>query len=344
MRVVIANFSRPTRTTLDFGSFWAQQDLPPPPAGRLSLFDQPADWGFHILALAVLLLDRGEVERAEFWNYDAKRSLRYHSTGVLKIDFSNHEDVRAYLDRHGPPDLFVNYGREGRDVLRLLEGRCFRVDVPCLRADSRQANADAECFLVDDERYLDERSMLYVPVVNPRVFRPETRPLERDFVYLASLYEGKRHDLLLDAVRASELTGHLHPVDGSRLDLSNTRLTTSDWGERDVVELLRTSRIAVYAGDYTSNPAAMWECVATGLPIVVNEQIQGGRHLVVPGVTGELAPPRRLRQVMESVLADRDRYRPAEYFAEHWDATVMLDRYLSFFAAHGWHRGARAAG
>ena len=37
---------------------------------------------------------------------------------------------------------------------------------------------------------------------------------------------------------------------------------------RHVVELLRSSRIAVYPGDTTSSPAAMWECVAAGLPIV----------------------------------------------------------------------------
>ena len=71
----------------------------------------------------------------------------------------------------------------------------------------------------------------------------------------------------------------------------------------------------------------MWECVAAGLPIVVNEDIVGGKHLVVPGVTGELAPPDRFREVMEEVLAERDSYRPREHFESEWD-TVAHDRGL----------------
>lgn len=345
MRIVVSNFSPPRRTELDFREFWATHSPPEPPVSRHSLFEQPADWGFHITALGVLLLDRAEAARVELWDFGAERSMRYHSTGVLWVRFSNLEDVRAYVERYGAPDLFVNYGREGRDVLRLLAGRSFRVHVPCLRASRlRRGNEGAECYLVDDERFLDRRSMLYVPVVNPRVFCPQPRPAARDFVYLASLYRGKRHDLLLDAVRGSALTGHLHPIDGSRLDLAGTRVTTSDWNECDVVELLRTSRIAVYPGDDTSNPAAMWECVATGLPIVVNKEIQGGKHLVVPGVTGELAPPRRFREVMEQVLERRESYRPHEHFVEHWDAATMLDRYLAFFAEMGWRPRVRRSG
>ena len=182
---------------------------------------------------------------------------------------------------------------------------------PALRSSlDRQENFGAECYLVDSEAYLDDRSMMYIPVVNTKNIFPVDCEKKRDFVYIAACYAGKRHDLLINAVRGTELTGHLHPVDGSKLDLADTHITTSHLNKNDVVELLRTSRIAVYPGDETSNPAAMWECVAAGLPIVVNENIKGGKHLVVPGIIGELASENNFLEAMRHVLVNRGSYRP----------------------------------
>jgi hypothetical protein len=178
--------------------------------------------------------------------------------------------------------------------------------------------------------------MMYIPVVNTNKIHPANCEKQRDFIYLAACYAGKRHDLLLNAVRGTELTGHLHPVDGTKLDLTNTHITTTNWNESHVVDLLRTSRIAVYPGDRTSSPAAMWECVAAGLPIVVNENINGGKHLVVSGVTGELASEKNFLETMRSVLANLHSYRPREYFMENWDTIPMLEKYVSFFKKMGW--------
>jgi hypothetical protein len=79
----------------------------------------------------------------------------------------------------------------------------------------------------------------------------------------------------------------------------------------------------------------MWECVAAGLPIVVNENILGGRHLVIPGTTGELASESSFRQAIDHVLANRDSYSPSECFQSHWNTFAMLDRYLEFFQTMG---------
>lgn len=341
MRVAIANFGRPVPQNLDFRAYWKRHVMPPR-GTRGALFDFPVDWGFHIFALGIHLLDQGIADSAEFWDYRPNRGTSYHSSGVLRVWFANEDDVAAYLDRYGDPDLFINHGRDGRPILDLLDQRCFRVHVPALRSeDERAGNSGAECYLVDSAEHLDDRSMIYVPVVNTRKIAPRDCEKQRDFIYLASLYPAKRHDLLLRAVRGTVLSGHLHPVDGSRLDLRDTRVTTSTLNERDVVELLTTSRIAVYPGDHTSNPAAMWECVAAGLPIVVNERIEGGKHLVVPGVTGELASEQDFRDVMRRVLARRHAYSPRKHFETHWDTTTMLDRYLQFFRAMGWKAGAR---
>jgi hypothetical protein len=316
----------------------------PSPRGSLSLFDQPAGWGFHILAIGVFLRDQGLADAVEFWDYSDLRATTYLANGVLRVTFYHEDDVVAYMDRYGAPDLFINYGRYGRPILERLAGRCFRVHVPCLRGGAdRDGNSGADCYLVDAEEDLDDRAMLYVPVVNTTAIAPRATPKQRDFVYLAAAYAGKRHDLILDAVRGTGLSGHFHPVPSGRLDLTGTGITTSDWDERNVVELLTSSRIAVYPGDDTSNPAAMWECVAADLPIVVNANIRGGRHLVVPGVTGELAAPEDFRDVILHVLANRDRYRPREHFLAHWDTRTMLHRYIAFFRRLGWSFAAEAS-
>jgi glycosyltransferase involved in cell wall biosynthesis len=338
VRIAISNFHDPVASELDFASLWEREEFPRR-GERLSLFEQPVDWGFHIYSIGVYLMDTGEADRVEFWDYQPERRLRYTPGGVLKMWFHNERDLACYLERYGYPDLYINHGRRGQSVLRLLEGRCFRVHVP---ADpwtpEKRPSFSAECFLVDNEEHLHDRSMVYTPVAHLRGIRPSDRPKERDFVYLAFLRPNKRHDIVVDAVRETELTGHFHPVDGSLLDLSGTKITTSNLHERDVVELLQTSRIAVYPGDRTTNPAAMWECVAAGLPIVVNADIDGGKHLVVPGVTGELATAETFGETMRRVLRDRDRYAPREWIEENWDTIPTIERYLDFFARMGWER------
>ncbi len=337
MRVVIANFRPPLAKPADFPEWWSSQTRPRKKDRYERLLDYSSGWGFHIFAIGLHMMDLGLADDVEFWDYGPSRRMAYHSSGVLKMVFHHAQDVHDYVDRTGPPDLFVNYGVVGHEILRSLEGRSFRVHVPCSRyALDRDDNHDAECFLVDDPRFLDDRSMLYVPVVNTRLVTPGRSPKTRDFIYLANIRPGKRHDILLDAVRGTALTGHLHPVKPGVLDLSGTSVTTSDWDERSPLDLLQSSRIAVYPGDRTSNPAALWECVAAGLPIVVNEEIAGGRHVVVPGVTGELASPAAFGEVMRSVLADRDRYTPRAYFETTWGTVQTLDSYLAFFRRMGW--------
>src|ERR1044071_2475293 len=336
MRVVIANFSKPISSEMDFTSYWRGHVMPQRVA-RTSLFDQRPDWGFHIYSIGVYLMDKGLADEVEFWDYAEQRSTAYHSSGILRIMFHNEDDIKSYLARYGYPDLFIIHGSAHCGILDVLAGKCFRVHVPALKKDpDRKENFGAECYLVDSEKYLDDRSMMYIPVVNTKQIYPVDCEKKRDFIYLAACYPGKRQDLLINAVRGSDLTGHLHPVDGSKLDLYNTHITTSDFDERDLVDLLRTSKIAVYPGDDTSNPAAMWECVAAGLPIVVNKNIRGGKHLVVSGITGELASEDNFLDTMRYVLANLGRYKPREYFMEHWDTLALLESYLSFFRKMGW--------
>jgi glycosyltransferase involved in cell wall biosynthesis len=338
MKVVISNFSQPIEKKIDFKSFWAGHSMPPKKE-RLTLFEQPFDWGFHLYSLGVYMMDQGMADEVEFWDYSDRRATWYHSNGILKVFFYNSEDVLGYLERYGYPDLIINHGRFGQTILPLLEGKCFRVHVPVMCAeDYKQGQVNAECFLVDSVDEVNDRAMLYIPVVNTSRIFPLPCEKKRDFIYLASLLTSKRHDLLIRAVRGTSLTGHFHPVDKDMLDLEGTHITTSSLNKEDVVELLRTSRIAVYPGDKTSNPAAMWECVAAGLPVVVNEKIRGGRHLVVSGITGEFAREDNFYDVMQHVLTHIDSYQPAKYFQEHWNTVNILKNYISFFRRMGFNK------
>ena len=336
MKVVIANFGDPVESSLDYEAGWATHVKPPRVAPPM-LFEQPHDWGFHIYALGSYLMNAGIADEVEFWDFAPNRHTEYHSTGILRVIFHNPADVQAYLDRYGYPDLYVNHGPAGQPILDLLENRTFRVHVPALRRGrDRQGNSGAECYLVDSEDFLDERSMMYVPVVNTRAIYPTGAEKKWDFIYLAACYGGKRHDIALRAARESGLSGHLHPVDKSALDLTGTRITTTGFNEADVPQLLNSSRIAIYTGDHTSSPASMWECVAAGLPIVVNAAIKGGKHLVVSGVTGELASEAEFADVMRNVVARRESYAPREYFESQWDTVKILESYVDFFRRMGW--------
>lgn len=343
MRVVIANFGKPVPGKGDYGRYWRETPRPVPEQ-KLSLFEYKVDWGFHLYALGLYLRDEGIADEIEFWNFAQpggsayqQRGMSCHYMGVLRVNFLNEQDAFAYIDRCGAPDLFVNHGRNGVPILRYLEGKCFRVHVPASRHGlPDQSNHGAECYLVDSTEYVDSKSMLYVPVVNTRRIYPTGEEKVRDFIYLAWPYPAKRHDILIDAARDRDISGHFHPVPEERFDLTGTRITTSKLNEADVVKLLCSSRIAAYPGDRTSNPAAMWECVAAGLPIVVNGNILGGRHLVVPGVTGELAREDDFHAVMTRVIENRDRYRPREHFERNWATEPILQSYVEFFRAHGW--------
>ena len=336
MKVAIANFGNPVAASLDYRASWATH-VKPPRIAPPPLLDQPHDWGFHIYAFGSYLMNQGLADEVEFWDFAEHRSTTQHSTGILRVMFHNADDVQAYLDRYGYPGLYVNHGSGGQPILDLLENRTFRVHVPALRQGrDRDGNVGAECYLVDSERFFDERSMMYIPVVNTRAIYPAAAEKKWDFIYLAGCYSGKRHDLAVRAARESGLSGHLHPVDASELDLAGTRITTTRFDEVDVPHLLHASRIAVYPGDVTSSPAAMWECVAAGLPIVVNENILGGKHLVVSGVTGELASEDDFGDVMRHVVAHRESYAPRRYFEAHWDTVDVLESYLRFFQRMGW--------
>ena len=81
---------------------------------RLSLFEQPHDWGFHIYSIGVHLMDLGEADRVEFWDYSTERRAHYLSNGILRVTFFNDDDVSAYLEQTGDPDLFINHGPVGR--------------------------------------------------------------------------------------------------------------------------------------------------------------------------------------------------------------------------------------
>jgi glycosyltransferase involved in cell wall biosynthesis len=339
MKVVIANFGKEVYPDdpPDYELEWRGFSKPEAPQ-RSRLMELSHEWGFHIFSIGVHLLDSGLADEMEFWNFEPRRRFWWHRYGFYWMNFHNEQDLAAYLKTTRPPDLFIQHGGvSGQGVLKMLEGESFRVYVPALRsADNEKGNFDAECFLVDDPVYLDQRSLMYVPVVNTEHVKPSNAEKQFDFIYLAQVRPAKRHDIIIEAARKTGLRGHFHPVEPSELDLQGTRITTTGFNAADPVALMQAARIAVYSGIRESSPAAMWECVACDLPIVVNAAIAGGRHVVEPGVTGELPCADSFADVMSATLANIKSYHPRDWLLAHWDTLAMLDRYLWFFREMGW--------
>src|SRR5436190_3632036 len=105
----------------------------PPRRDRVSLFAINHIWGFHIFAPGVYLLDQGLADHVEFWDFQNERSVSYHANGILKVVFLNPKEIKSYLEMYGYPDLYINHGVFGHPVLKLMEGKCFRVHVPAFR-------------------------------------------------------------------------------------------------------------------------------------------------------------------------------------------------------------------
>ncbi len=339
MKVVISNFGVEVfpQEPLDYEAQWRTIERPPAPR-RKRLFELEHDWGFHIFSIGVHLLDCGLADEMEFWNFAPDRRFFWHDYGFFWMNFHNSNDLAEYLKTSGPPDLYIQHGGiAGSGVLQMLEGLSFRVNVAALRAeDDKTGNSDAECHLVDDAVFMDDQSMLYVPVVNTEHVKPSNVEKKFDFIYLAQARPSKRHDLIIEAARESGLRGHFHPVEAGELELDGTQISRTGFNAANPVALMQASKMAVYSGIRESSPAAMWECVACDLPIIVHEDIEGGRHVVEPGVTGELANSGSFAEVMRYVQARLHLYRPRAWLMAHWDTETILNRYLAFFRQMGW--------
>ena len=94
---------------------------------------------------------------------------------------------------------------------------------------------------------------MYIPVVNTESIYPVSCEKTRDFIYLAANYKA-RGTTLFSMPCAIVITAISIPSKVGT-DLTDARITTSTFNEKNVVELLRTSKIAVYPADHASSPA-----------------------------------------------------------------------------------------
>ena len=133
MKVVIANFGNPVNASLDYEAELG--DACKTSAHRSSAAVRPAArLGIPHLCARHVSDEPGNCGRSGVLGFRRSNAARkYHSNGILRVMFHNADDVQAYLDRYGYPDLYVNHGSGGQPILDLLENRTFRVHVPALR-------------------------------------------------------------------------------------------------------------------------------------------------------------------------------------------------------------------
>lgn len=131
-----------------------------------------------------------------------------------------------------------------------------------------------------------------------------------------ALLERRRDDFRLEIVGDGPLRGEYEQVQ-RRLGLGD-RVTFTGWrGKDEVAELMRGADLFVLASRYDSNPCALIEALASGLPVVATAV--GGIPEMVTESSGRLARPRdpeSLADELSAALDEVDRYDRAAIAAD----------------------------
>jgi glycosyltransferase involved in cell wall biosynthesis len=173
-------------------------------------------------------------------------------------------------------------------------------------------------------------------VVDVARFHPPPEPVSTNsaparLLSVGALYEAKGWEYLLEAVALlarSRSDFHLDIVgDGPlREEYERTRrrlgieshVTFTGWRTKDeVADLMRAADTFVLSSRYDSNPCALIEALASGLPVVATHV--GGIPEMVPPDAGTLVPPRdpgRLAEALSATLDNRVHYDRAAIAAQ----------------------------
>jgi len=172
---------------------------------------------------------------------------------------------------------------------------------------------------IPEERTLELVSGISRDRFKPEVNRDQIRSrfgIGKDdiaFIYIARLYPEKAHSVLLDAMklvvakepRAKLLLAGMGPLE-NKIRKQASRLGIADAVAipgfvSDVADVLKAMDVTVHASLAEGIPAAVYESMAAGLPII-GSNIDGIPEVVTQGETGWLVPPRERRALADAMV------------------------------------------
>jgi hypothetical protein len=84
-----------------------------------------------------------------------------------------------------------------------------------------------------------------------------------------------------------------------------------------------------------ASPRVITEALCYNMPVLVNENIVGGWHNVIPGVTGEFfTDENNMRPSLDKILKNYDSYTPNKWYVEHRGRLNSGKEFADFIKMH----------
>lgn len=203
--------------------------------------------------------------------------------------------------------------------------------------------------LVDNKQQLEEvtsnlsktKSFIFNKAVDTDVFKVKNLKQIYDFCYIANFRPWKNHNMLFSAVRKwqERNRGFLKIALAGRLSDNLTELKILLWkynikadlfnsvSPQEVAQILNRSKFSVQAGELDANPKAISESLATNVPVLINQDITGGLHLIDNKSTGIKMALHNFDQGIEKMLNNYKKFKAREYFDKHLNTKKIVSNF-----------------
>ncbi len=203
---------------------------------------------------------------------------------------------------------------------------------------------EIDIVFVDEKKYGRELKRKYpwltAPIlekaVNEKIFKPKKTAKKFDLCYVAGFLPWKNHNQLFSQIAKlpepwkikTVLVGNTFNRERIAWVLSWKYKVWFKWtgslGSRKVADYLRQSKFSVFPGELDANPRALTESLACGIPVLINSDITGGRHLI-NSKTGISRPLHQFHQGISWLKKHYRNFSPELFFQKN----LRLEKIIS---------------
>ncbi len=304
------------------------------------------------VVLAKELISQGFCDKAVFVFNDPGPELNQGSFVITpEISGCFFSSIVKDLPRYFFQAVFVrgNWQEHGQVFHKLEFGHSFFYAADNKFLPKHIRPKDLDVIFVDDDHqkrqletsHPETKSLVFDKPVSEHLFYPGLAERKiYDLCYVANFRQWKNHNMLFKALRKLKqrslnlniLVGLIRPDNREletmlfKYDVSAQVFERVD--QECVARVLRQSKFSLQLGDLDANPRSLTESLATGTPVLVNQDLEGGLHLICDQ-TGASTSLENLDQAMEKMLLEYRNYRPYEYFYDHLRPERIVERCFS---------------